>query len=74
MLTLPSTPELEIRLEQEAAKRGLKASEYALRLLEGMLGQNDASDTAEKSRLDAIDELMGAANDSTFSSAHLRGE
>lgn len=32
MLTLPSAPELESRLQEEAAKRGLQVLEYALRL------------------------------------------
>jgi hypothetical protein len=74
MLTLPSTTELESRLEEEAAKRGLPAPEYALRLIEALLKPEQAGDAAEKARLAAIDDLMGAAADSSFSSAELRRE
>ena len=74
MLTLPSTPELESRLEEEAAKRGMPAAEYALRLLEALMKSDNAGNAADKARLSAIDELMGAAADSTFSSASLRAE
>lgn len=74
MLTLPSTPELESRLEKEAAKRGLPAPEYALRLIEGLLQTEQAGDVTEQVRLAAIDELMGAGADATFSSAELRRE
>lgn len=74
MLTLPSTPELESRLEAEAAKRGLHAPEYALRLIEGLMKPDQVSDATEQARLDAIDELMGAAVDSSFSSTELRHE
>ncbi len=58
MLTLPSTPELETLLEAEAAKRGLPAPEYALRLIEGLLKPNFAGNAAEQARLTAIDELL----------------
>ena len=74
MLTLLLTPELESRLEEEAAKRGLQASEYVLRLIEGLLKPETAGDAAEQVRLAAIDDLMGAAADSSFSSAELRRE
>ena len=74
MLTLPSTPELESRLEEEAAKRGLAAPEYALRLIEGLLKPVHAGDATERARLAAIDDLMGAAAGSSFSSAELRQE
>lgn len=74
MLTLPLTPELESKLEAEAAKRGLQAPEYALRLIEGFLKPETVSDPAEQARLDAIDALMGAAANSSFSTAELRRE
>ena len=74
MLTLPSTPELESRLKEEAAKRGLQAPEYALRLIEGLLSPNSSGDAAEQARLAAIDELLGAAADASFSSEELRRE
>lgn len=74
MLTLPSTPELESKLEAEAAKRGLQAPEYALRLIEGLLKTDNLSDPAEQARLDAIDALMGAAANSSLSTAELRRE
>lgn len=61
-------------MEAEAAKRGLRASEYALRLIEAMMKPNTASDATEQARLDAIDELMGAGADSSFESADLRRE
>lgn len=74
MLTLSSTPELESRLEAEAAKRGLQAPEYALRLIQGLMNPGASSDATEQARLDAVDELMGAAADSSFSTAQLRRE
>lgn len=76
MLTLPLTPELEARLQEEAAKRGLPAPEYALRLIAGLLQPYHANggDTAEQARLAAIDDLLGAGADSSFSSARLRAE
>ncbi len=74
MLLLPSTPELERRLEAEAAKRGLQAPEYALRLIQGLMSPGTAGDATEQARLDAVDELMGAAADSSFSTAQLRRE
>ena len=70
----PHYPELESRLEKEAARRGLPAAEYALRLLEGLLQPNGAPDPTEQVRLAAIDELMGAGADAAFSSAQLRQE
>lgn len=74
MLTLPSTPELESRLQKEAAKHGLPAGEYAVRLIEGLLKPEHAGDVTEQVRLAAIDELMGAGADSPFSSAEFRRE
>ena len=74
MLTIPSTPELESRLDAEAAKRGIHAPEYALRLIEGLIEPKTVTDATEQARLDAIDELMGAAADSSFSTAELRRE
>src|SRR5438105_3491083 len=76
MLSLPLTPELEARLQEEAAKRGLPAPEYALRLIAGLLLPHhpNTADAAEQARLAAIDDLMGAAADSSFSSAQVRAE
>ena len=74
MLTLSATSELEQRLEEEAAKHGLQASEYALRLLEGFLRPNAASAEIELIRADAIDRLSGITSDSAFSSAVFRSE
>lgn len=67
-------PELERRLELEAAKRGLQAEEYALRLIEGILEPDNTADVAEQARLAAVDDLMDIAADSTFSSEELRRE
>ncbi len=68
MLTIPATPELEQRLEIRAAERGLKASEYALRLLADSLAQDD-------SELDALlDKAMGAFSHVGFSSEDLHRE
>lgn len=74
MLTLPSTPEIERRLQEEAAKRGLQAPEYALLLIEGFLKPDNASDVQEQVRLAAIDELLGVAADSSFSTVELLRE
>ena len=50
MLTLATSPELENRLEEEAAKRGLRATEYALLLIEGLL-KPDSGGAAVRARL-----------------------
>ena len=52
-------PELEARLEDEAAKRGLPASEYASLLLDRLLTPTHA-EAEEAARLRAIDAAMGA--------------
>lgn len=68
MLTLPTTPEMESRLEREAAKRGLQPSEYALRLLAESLSRGDDD-------MDALlDAAMGAFAHVNFSSEDLRRE
>lgn len=68
MLTLSTTPEIESRLEHEAAKRGLKPSEYALRLLAESLSRDDDD-------LDALlDAAMGSFAHVAFSSEDLRRE
>lgn len=71
MLNLPTTPELEARLRGEAAKRGLEANEYALRLIEGLLAPETTIEPAERERLAAIDELMGLGVGAGFSTADL---
>lgn len=74
MLTLSSTPELEGRLQAEAAKRGLEAEEFVLRLLEEFATPHPGGDAAEAARLMAIDELMGAAAISSFGTEELHQE
>jgi predicted amidohydrolase YtcJ len=74
MLTLPTTPEFETRLQSEAAKRGLEAPEYALRLIEGLLAPEKTPDAAERERLAAIDELMGLGIGAGFTTADLHRE
>ncbi len=74
MLTIPSTPELERRLQEEAAKRGMQAPEYALRLIEGLLLPTPAVDEQEAARLAAIDAALGVAVDVPFSSEDLHRE
>lgn len=58
MLTLVTRPELENRLQTEAQKRGLKAEDYAVELLESLLAPAKM-ERSEAERLAAIDELAG---------------
>lgn len=75
MLVLASSTELEAKLEEEAAKRGLEAPEYALRLIESLLLPVPAGmGKIEAERLMAIDELMGCGAGTGFSSATIRKE
>ncbi len=68
MLTLAISPDLERRLEEEAAKRGLQAPEYALRLLATSLATQDDD-------LDILlDEAMGAFAHVSFSTEDLHRE
>lgn len=68
MLTLPTPPELESRLKQEAVRRGLEAPEYAVRLLAESLSK-------EADELDVLlDAAMGAFAHVSFSSEDLHHE
>lgn len=71
MLTLES-PLLERRLAAEATQRGLTPSDYAVRLLEGLLAPEHTTEAAERARLAAIDELMGFGIGAGFSTADLQ--
>jgi hypothetical protein len=61
MLTLPTNPELENRLREEANKRGLEASDFVLQLIESFSNVSpDTTDRTEKRQVKPLAELIGA--------------
>ncbi len=63
MLTLPTNPELENRLREEAGKRGLEASDFVLQLIESFSDASpDTTDRAEKNPRTPLAELIGAGS------------
>lgn len=71
MLTLVTRPELENRLQVEAQKRGLKAEDYAIELLESLLAPTQI-EKDEAERLAAIEKLRGMGRGSAFGSEAIR--
>lgn len=65
MLTLPTNPELENRLREEAGKRGLEASDFVLQLIESFSNVSpDTTDRTAKQQPKPLADLIGAGSTS----------
>ncbi len=71
MLTLSTTPEIEEIVQSEAAKRGLKAEEYALQVFLDGLTQNQSKTSGDDFEA-AIDEAMALFDEIPFGTKELR--
>jgi hypothetical protein len=72
-ITIEMDPEMEVKLREEAGKRGLEPVEYVRLLLERLLLPSEA-EAEEAARLAAVDAALGALASVPFSSDDLARE